>query len=137
MEPGTAIAVGQVSGKILSIIWKYYSEVKDAKDKIVYLANEIQDLQLVLHKLQEMIKKDPTTGKLPTSASLDKTIEQSLLDMQKLEKKLNPGTGNKAMKKFGKRALKWPLAAKETNEWMARLQRLNQKLNLALSTDQL
>ena len=136
MDPGTAIAVGQVSGKTLSIIWKYYSEVKGAKDKIVHLANEIQNLQLVLHKLRELIKQDTTTGKLSTSASLDKTIEQSLLDMQTLEKKLNPGIGDKAMKKFGKRALKWPLAAKETEEWMARLQRLKGTLNLALSTDQ-
>lgn len=135
MEPGTAIAVGQVSAKVLSIISKYYSDVKDAKNKIEYLANEVHDLQLVVKNLQEIIK-NPTTQKLPTSASLDQTIEQSLLDMKKLEKKLNPGTGDRAMKKVGKRALKWPFTAKETEEWMARLQRLKGTINLALNTDQ-
>ena len=136
MDPGTAIAVGQVSGKILSIIWNYYSDVQDAKNNIMYFANEVQDLQLVMQKLQEVLKKDSTNKKLPTLAFLDRAIEQSHLDMKKLESKLNPGTGDKAMKKFGKRALKWPLAAKETEEWMERLQRLKGTLNLALSTDQ-
>lgn len=136
MDPGTAIAVGQVSAKILSIIWKYYSEVKDAKNEVTHLADEIQDFHNVMQKFLELLQKDSMVAKVPASASLITTIEQSLSDINILESKLDPGTGAKVMKRVGKRALKWPFTKKEVDEWVTRFQRLKGTLILALNADQ-
>ena len=136
MDPGTAIAVGQVSAKVLSIIWKYYSEVKDAKSNVTRLANEIQDFQNVMQKFSELLQKDSVVAKVPASASLITTIKQSLSDINILETKLDPGTGAKVMKRVGKRALKWPFTKKEVDEWVTRFQRLKGTLSLAMNADQ-
>ena len=135
MDPGTAIAVGQVSAKILSMIWKYYSEVQDAKSNVTYLANEIQDLHNVMQKLQGLLQDDSMATEVPVLASLSGTIEQSLLDIKLLQKKLDPGTGDKLMKRVGKR-LEWPLRKKEVDDWVAKFQRFKSTVNLALNTDQ-
>ena len=136
MDPGTAIAVGQVSAKVLSIIWKYYSEVKDAKSDVTYLADEIQDFHHVMQKFLELLQKDSMVAKVPASASLITTIEQSLSDIKILERRLDPGTGAKVMKRVGKRALKWPFSKKDVNDWVTRFQRLKGTLSLAMSADQ-
>lgn len=136
MELGTAIAVEQVCAKVLSIIWKYYSEVKDAKSNVTHLANEIRDFHDVMHKIQELFQRDSMVAKVPTSASLTPTIEQCLLDIKMLESKLDPGTGAKVMKRVGKRALKWPFTKKEVDEWVVKFQRLKETVNLALNADQ-
>lgn len=136
MDPATAIAVGQVSANVVSIIWKYYSEVKDAKSNIMHLANEIQDFHDVMQRFQDLLQKGNLAAKIPASGSLKATIEQSLLDIKALESKLDPGTGAKVMKRFGKRALKWPLTKKEVDEWVTKFQRLKATANLALNTDQ-
>lgn len=43
MEAGLVIAIGQISAKVLSTIWKYYSDVKDAESEITLLARELED----------------------------------------------------------------------------------------------
>ena len=136
MEAGTAIAVGQVSAKALSTIWKYYSDVKDAKDMIQSLVNELQDLQNVALKVQHLMKQASQNKDMPTIITLSHTLEQSLSTVKNLEDKLNPEASNKAMKRVGKRALKWPFQKKEVEEWTARLQSFKLTLSLAIATDQ-
>ncbi|KAL9012801.1 MAG: hypothetical protein Q9173_002458 [Seirophora scorigena] len=133
MEAGTAIAIGQLSTKVLSIIWKYYSDVKDAKSSITFLANEIQNFSNVLQNFIGLLQR---SSKIPVSATLGTTITQALTDIQTLKDKLEPGTGPKAMKRFGNRALKWPLTKKEVDEWVERFERFKATLNLALNRDQ-
>ncbi|KAL8725583.1 MAG: hypothetical protein Q9181_006365 [Wetmoreana brouardii] len=136
MDPGTAIAIGQVSAKVLSIIWKYYSDVKDAKGNIHSLANELQDLHDVTLKVQGLLQNQPADVNMTTSVTLARTLEQTLLDIKDLEHKLDPGTGDKLMKRVGRRALKWPFAKKDVDEWIAKLQRFKSTLSLALNADQ-
>ncbi|KAL8966803.1 MAG: hypothetical protein Q9197_005783 [Variospora fuerteventurae] len=133
MEPGTAIAIGQVSAKVVSIIWKYYSDVKDAESNITFLANEIQDFRNVVQSLQDLLQR---SSKVSVSAALETTITQALTDINSLETKLDPGTRAKAMRRLGKRALKWPFTKKEVDEWVVRFQRFKATVNLALNTDQ-
>lgn len=135
MDPGTAIAVGQVSAKVLSLIWKYYSGVKDAKNDIQHLVSELQDLHTVFEKCEELIQKSSLATKISASASLRITTEQALSDVKVLEVKLDPGAGKKAKRRLRKRALKWPLEKNEVNDWVARFERHKTSLNLALSMD--
>lgn len=60
MEAGTTIAIGQVTAKVLSTVWKYYSEAKDAKDDIMSLADELEDFRTVVTKLRESLQKKRT-----------------------------------------------------------------------------
>lgn len=136
MDPGTAIAVIDLSAKVLSLISKYYSDVKHAKSDIERLSSEIHGLNVVFQKVQELIQKSSLAKNLPTSASLKQPTEQALIDVKELESKLDPGTGGKMMRRVGKRALKWPLAKKEVNDWVAKLERHKTLINLALTTDQ-
>lgn len=136
MDPGTAIAVGQVSAKVLSLIWRYYSDVKDAKNDIQRLVGELQDLRNVFQKCEEVIQKSSLATKPSASAPLNNTTEQALSDVKVLEGKLDPGTGKKTMNRLGVRALKWPFEKDEVDEWIAKFERHKTLLNLALSMDE-
>lgn len=133
MDPGTAVAVGTLSAKVLSILWKYYKDVKDAQHDIKLLANELECSHDLMHQFGTMASG---TSSLPMAASLYTKIEQALSELQTLDKKLNPGTGAKAMRRFGNRALKWPFAKGEVEQWVTRFQRLKETANLALNIDQ-
>ena len=136
MDPATAIAVSTLSAKILSLIWKYYSDVKHAKSDIERLASEIQGLHAVFQNVQGLIQKNSLAKDFPTSASLIETTKQALTDIKELKRQLDPGTGAKTMSRVGKCALKWPLAKKEVDDWVAKLERHKTLLDLALTTDQ-
>ena len=133
MDPGTAVAVGTLSAKVLSIIWKYYKDVKDAQHDIKLLANELEYSHDLIQKFETMASG---TSELPVAASLCTTIEQALSELKTLEKRLDPGSGAKAMRRLGKRALKWPFAKGEVEQWVTRFQRLKETASLALNIDQ-
>lgn len=137
MDPGTAIAVGELSLKVISLISKYYSDVKNAKSDIERLDREIRDLHVVFQRIQELSQKSSLTENLSVSASLKETTEQALVDVKVLESKLDPGPGARMMRRVGKRALKWPFEKKEVNDWVAKFERHKTSLNLALTTDQI
>lgn len=131
MDPGTAIAVATLSTKVVSLIWKYSSDFKNAQSSITLLANEIEAFKQVMLKLEELLKK---SSNLPALGSLETTLKQALLDVENLERKLRPGKGAKTMERLGKR-LKWPLDKKEVEDWITTFQRLKATVNLALNTD--
>ena len=134
MDPGTAIAVAQISAKVLSLIAKYYSGVKNAKTDIERLEVEVKALRDVLQRMQELARR-PDGTKLSALPSCLTAIQQSYDDVTTLESKLNPGKRQKTMHRTGLRALMWPLTSKEVDEYITRLERQKSALNLALSTD--
>ena len=133
MDPGTAIAVTTLSAKVLSIIWKYYKDVESAQSDIKLLANELEYSHDLMQEFQVLAG---SSSKLPSAASLDTIITQALSDLKTIESKLDPGAGAKAMRRLGKRALKWPLSKGEVERWVTNFQRLKETANLALNTDQ-
>ncbi|KAL8752178.1 MAG: hypothetical protein Q9184_005817 [Pyrenodesmia sp. 2 TL-2023] len=134
MDPGTAVAVATLSAKVLSTIWKYYENVEGAQRDIKLLANELEDFDHLMQKFQGLVENN---SKLPVAASLDARIKQALSYLKTLESRLNPGTGVKAMRRVGRRALIWPFTKNEVEQWVARFQRLKETANLALNTDQI
>ncbi|KAL8992665.1 MAG: hypothetical protein Q9169_006925 [Polycauliona sp. 2 TL-2023] len=128
-----ALAVGSFSAKILTIISDYYKDVKGARDDIRLLTNELEYSRDVMQTFQGMADG---SSKLPVAASLDAAINQALSDLKGLEDKLVPGTGTNLMRRFGKRALKWPFEKGEVERRVTSLQRLMQTANLALGMEQ-
>ena len=135
MDPGTILTVTELSAKALSIIAKYYWDVKNAKADIERLWNEIKAFHDVLHKVQELVQNFGAT-RLPILALLGEAVKQSLLDITILEDKLNTGKGGRIMKRAGFRALKWSLTSKEVDDCITKLERYKTTIDLALSTDQ-
>lgn len=135
MDPGTIIAAVQASDRVLSLIAKYYSDVKNAKDDIVGLKAEVVAVRGILQRVQASVQSSNAT-KLPSSASLATAIEASLPDIEKIENKLDSSKGTRPMSRVGFRALKWPFSKKEVLVYIERLKGHKTTLTLALSSDQ-
>ena len=56
MDPGTIIAVVELSAKLLSVIGKYYTEVKNARDEIFRLTHELETSKEVLQRLLNFLQ---------------------------------------------------------------------------------
>lgn len=133
MDPGTIIAVIEASARVLSLIAKYYSDVKKAKEDIESLRIEIEAFSNVLRNIQ--LIQSSNAAKLPLLASLAPVIRGSLSDIENLQTKLDPGKGKKAMRRVGFHALQWPFTKKEVEEHVARLEGHKTTLTLALTSD--
>ena len=133
MDPGTILAVAELSAKALSVIAKYYLNVKNAKADIERLLNEIKGFHNVLQKVQELVQS-PGSTRLPTSSLLAEAVQQSLIDITTLIDKLHPGKIKRIKQRF--RLLTWPLTSKEVDDCITKLERYKTKINLALSVDQ-
>lgn len=131
----SVIAVIEISGKISSLCWKYLSSVKDAKEDIKRLLDEVEALRQVLQQVHDLVERSGDT-ELPVSRSLSTTITQCLSNMKDLKKTLDPGKGRKSMSRFGIRALKWPLTTKYVNKTFETLQRYKTTFIMALNVDQ-
>lgn len=133
MDPGTIIAVVEASARVLSLIAKYYSDVKKAKEEIEGLRIEIEAFNNVFRKIQ--LIQSSNAAKLPLLDSLAPVIRGSLSDIENLQIKLDPGKGKKAWRRVGLHALQWPFTKKEVEDHIARLEGHKTTLNLALTSD--
>lgn len=136
MDPGTILAVIQLSDRVLSLIAKYYSGVKKAKEEIEALKAEVEAFHNVLRRIQELALQSSNATKIPLLTSLATAIENSLSDIKDIKIRLDPSNGKKAISRVGLRALKWPFTKDEVKEHIARLERHKTTLTLALSSDQ-
>ncbi|KAL8881944.1 MAG: hypothetical protein Q9198_000961 [Flavoplaca austrocitrina] len=133
MDPGTAFAVVTLTTKVVSILGKYYKNVAGAQSDIELLTNELESSHNLMKRFQTLAD---STSKLPAAASLNPNIEKALSELKMLQRKLYPGVGDKAMRRLGKHALKWPFAKGEIEQWVTRFQKLKDTASLALNIDQ-
>ncbi|MCJ1425618.1 hypothetical protein MMC29_003518 [Sticta canariensis] len=136
MEPGAVIAVIETSFSVLSLIAKYYSGVKKAREEVEGLKSEVEAFRNVLRKIQELVQTFNSANKLSLSESLATVIESSSSDIEYIKNKLDPSRGEKVMRRVGLRALQWPFTKEEVEEQIARLERYKTTLTLALNSDQ-
>jgi hypothetical protein len=99
----------------------YTKEVKDAREDIISLQQEVTGLTAVLEKLSELFRSSDSTN-LPTSQTLSNTTN-CLSVLTALEEKINPGRRQKVMRGLGLRALKWPLQRNEVERVIKDLER--------------
>lgn len=164
MDPGTAIAVVDISAKIISIITKYYTGVKNAKAEVQQLFDEMTSFHGTLGKVQQLVESRGSS-KLPASAATATAVEQSLRysrlykwesstriavdcfthnansdwcysELVELENRSNPTKRGKMMGRVGMRALAWPLTRKQADDCITKLERHKATLSVALNTDQ-
>ncbi|KXX73153.1 Vegetative incompatibility protein HET-E-1 [Madurella mycetomatis] len=132
------IAVIELSAKVASLCVQYSSAVKNARPDIERLQGELQGLKTTLQGARELLES-PNGKSLKTSQGLVGGLANcsaQLTQLQlRLEKKLN-GSARKAMRRFGFRALKWPLESKEIDTIIKNLERYRDTLSVGLAVDQ-
>lgn len=131
----SVVALVEISLKVLSLTVEYSAKVKTAKEDIARFRIELEAFIKVLQNLQELARS-PEATKLVALKALAKSIRQCELDLESLQKKLEPSKGRKAMSRYGVRALKWPFESSELHNFMGTLERYKSTFSTALNTDQ-
>lgn len=131
----SVVALVDISLKVLSLTVEYSVQVKNAEKDIDRFRHELDAFIAVLQSLQEL-NQTPEATKLVTLKSLAESIEKCKLDLEHLQKKLEPSKGRKAMSRYGGRALKWPFENKELQHLIGKLERYKSTFTTALNADQ-
>ncbi|RKL05933.1 Vegetative incompatibility protein HET-E-1 [Fusarium oxysporum] len=131
----SVIAVVDLSAKVFSLCLQYSREVKNAKDDIEKLREEVATFQTTAKELQTLVE-GPRGKELKVSQQLTSAIEDSCSRLEDLEKRLQPSTHQKRMSRFGIRALKWPFESKEVKGTIEDLERYRGTISLTLIIDQ-
>lgn len=85
------ITVIQVSGQIFSLCWDYYFAIKDTRDDIQFLRNELTALQDVLESVAEMVEMagDSKLSILEILSTPNGPLEQCSRELNSLPTKPN------------------------------------------------
>lgn len=118
----------QLTGKITCLGYGYISGVKRAPKDLRDLVNELNTLSQILEILQDYADKNPDSTAL---LKLDTPLQECVVELKKLEIKLEPQDGLKGF--LGN--LKWPLKEVETLQYVARIERHKNLFILALTVD--
>ena len=146
----SVIAVVDISAKVASLCFQYSVAVKDAKRDIGRLQKKVTDIKNVLEKLRQLLDEQDESrlsttrtlaqAKQSPTASLPGSLQRCLQELTELEAtlqaKLEPSGRRKAMRRFGFRALKWPLTSKEVEKTVQSLEKYGHTFSLALQVDQ-
>lgn len=135
MDPGTILAAVTTSATVITLISRYYSGVKNAREDVKRFSASVEEIHSILQKVQALAR-GADAARLPVSDPAVAAIEQSLREITELEDQLNPKMGGKMMRRVGLRALKWPLTSKQMDEYITKLERRKAMLILALNADQ-
>ncbi|KAK2926405.1 hypothetical protein FoTM2_013271 [Fusarium oxysporum f. sp. vasinfectum] len=135
----SVIAVIDLSAKVASLCFQYYSAVNNAKTDIERLHGELDRLETILEGARQLLES-PNGWCLQSSQRLRDGLSgcsSELITLEtKLEKKLNPGTTRKVMSRFGVRALKWPFESNDVDGIIWTLEQYRDTLSSALTIDQ-
>ena len=133
----SVIAVVQISGKVLSLCWKYCADAKDAKPNIESLRDEILAVQDVLERTRALIEGSGANKLVARKACIARCSPKLQEEFERLETILDLGKRRKAMHRIGLRALKWLLKKEYVNETLQFLERHKTTLLTALNTDEM
>ena len=124
--------VVELSGRIAIECWKYYGNVKSARGDIERLRKEVVAFQDAANEAKKLLEVPQNEG-LTIPESILRSLEQCEIDLRDLEKQLQPSK----MRKFGLRALKWPMSSKEIDKIITFLKRHEISLNTILNINQM
>src|ERR1700722_7308998 len=109
----SVIAVVDLSAKVASLCFQYLVAVKDAKEDIKRLQGEVNSIKDVLGGVKQLLDGLDDKMRLLVTQRLSNSLEDCFLQLEAVQKRLEPGGARKAMNRFGVRALKWPFRSKE------------------------
>ena len=101
----SVVALIDTSLKVVFLCAEYYSRVKNARKDVDRFSVEFKAFINVLQNLDNLAR-NPGATRLFASKLLNDDVQRCLLDLKRLQKKLDPGKGREAMSRYGIRALK-------------------------------
>jgi hypothetical protein len=135
----SVVAVIDLSAKVASLCFQYYSAVKNAKSDIERLHGGLGRLNITLEGVRELLES-PNGARLLTSQRLWDGLcgcSSQLTELEtKLEKELNPGTVGRMMSRLGAPALKWPFESKDVERIIKTIEQFQDTVSAALTIDQ-
>ena len=96
----SVVALTDTSLKVMSLCVEYYFLIKNAKNDIDRFSREFKAFINVLHNLDKIARNSGGATRLFASRLLNEDIQRCLLDLERLQKKLDPGKGRKAMGRY-------------------------------------
>ncbi|CAI7611957.1 unnamed protein product [Penicillium viridicatum] len=129
------VGVIQLAGSIAKICGGYLREVKNARNDIVTLQQTVTDLELIVERLNKCLQ-GPCGTTLALSSGLVRGIASCHSDLETLKKSIDPGKGKDVMRRFGIRALRWPIDRREVDKSIQNLERYKSSFILFLQIDQ-
>lgn len=127
------VALVQLSAKLVELSCSYIEEAKQAPKNSRELAAELKSLSEVLIVLEGYTNKNPQAEALRVLNSQAGPILECILELEELQRKLDPNMRKGLKKVF--RSLKWPLKEAETMQIIARIERQKSLFNIAMNTD--
>ena len=135
----SVIAVIDISAKIFELYQTYVSAVKEARKDIQRLRDEVTSLQDVMADVRDLAE-DPSSSRRSVFSRLNQhngAVQQWERDLRGLLLQLELGEGEKKMRQFGLRALKWPFSSKDVNKCRKVVNDRKTTFTLALASDHL
>jgi ribosome biogenesis GTPase A len=132
------IAVIQISSEIFDLCRTYYLNVKEARQDIDRLRNEVASLQDVLVHVVDLTN-DPNASSSPTLDLINREngpLKQCQLLLEELATKLDPGDSTNKVT-LALKTLKWPFKSKEIDKTLIAMGRYKASVVLSLATDQM
>ena len=130
------IAVVDLSARVASLCFQYLVAVKDAKEDIKRLQGEVNSIKDVLGGVKQLLGGLDNNMRLLVTQKLSNSLEDCFLQLEAVQRRLEPGEARKVMSRFRVRALKWPFRSKEIEKIIHGLGRHKQAFSLALQVDQ-
>lgn len=124
----------EISAKVLSLSWKYYADVKDAREDIKRLQNEVETFQETFQRLQELANSANSSG-ISMRSQLAKAIKEAETEVADLLNRLDQGKGKRAMHRMGLRSLAWPLKQEDLEKCVSNLEKYRSEVSLYLQID--
>ncbi|KAJ3568906.1 hypothetical protein NPX13_g6262 [Xylaria arbuscula] len=131
----SALAVAELSAKIISQCLQYSRAVKHAKKDVERVTEQVTTWNTVAKKLQDLLD-GPHRTRLEASEEVRGALKDCRRQLGSLLDRLTPGKGRQAMTRFSIRALKWPFDSKEVEKILQDLSRCMQPVTTALQIDQ-
>jgi hypothetical protein len=135
MDPVTAISLAATSAQlaelafnILTNVYKYYRNVREAPTRAAELRQELDTLVDLLSTAQDLFERNP-------GQDFGSTLIQVMSGLRGLLTELDART--RPQRTTGIRRLQWPFGAAENEEIISKLERYKSNLMLRLNLDQM
>lgn len=131
----SVIAVIQLTSQIVSLLGQYGNTVKNARDDISRLHNQLHCVAEISKAAQQLLKEQ-NNERLKTSHKLHVPFRDIQAQLQILERELNRSVTRTAIGRIRLYAFTWPFKAGKIKKLTRDLEKCTQDISIALQIDQ-